>query len=78
MKELELEWQQSKWTEVFSFQIYCEDRPDQWSAYFFIKRLFIACCNNTSGTVLGAGDRELNRTYRIPDLKELIVYYILQ
>lgn len=76
MKELELEWQQSKWTEVFSSQIYSEDRPDQWSVYFFIKQLFIARCN-TLGTLLGAGDTELNRTYRIPDLKEL-TYYILQ
>lgn len=76
MKELELEWQQSKWTEGFSSKIYSEDKPDQKSICFFIKQLFIAC-RNTWGTVLGAGDTELNRTYRIPDLKEFI-YYILQ
>lgn len=29
MKKLELEWQQSKWTVVFSSQIYSKDKPDQ-------------------------------------------------
>lgn len=29
MKKLELECQQSKWTEGFSSQIYSEDKPDQ-------------------------------------------------
>lgn len=45
MKELELEWQQSKWTEGFSSKIYSEDKPDQKSICFFIKQLFTACRN---------------------------------